>query len=280
MKIIITGSTGFVGSVLKERLLRDGHEIVDLAGADIRSRDIHPFFAGVDTVYHFAGRSSIKACEEDPQGTQEINVGGSANVFEAARQAGAKKVLYASTLLLKIPGAEEVNQYLKSKAQVEMLAEQYCTEHGMTILGLRYANIYSPIEFGSKKGTMIRAFIETLLRGERPILFAGDEYNARDFVCLSDVTDCNARLAGADIDAELVEIGSGTSHTAYEVFTMIQTMLGTNIRPRVEPLPSYTPRGSVCADVTVARSLGWEPKVTLEEGLRATIESVRKAKHI
>jgi len=274
--VLITGSTGFVGSALKARLVAGGHNVVELEGADIRSHDIYQRFDGVDVVMHLAGRSSLKVCEDDPEGTQAINVEGSANVFEAARRAGIPKVLYASTLLLNIHEAAQMNQYLRSKAQVEEIAERFHAEHGMAMTSLRYGNIYGPALPGSGKGGVIRLFIELLLKGLHPTLFEGDEHNKRDFVHLNDVTDCNVRCVESTLDAPLLGIGSDESYTAPEVLAMIQSKLGTHIEPRIEPHPAYVPQGSVTTDLAAARSLGWEPKIKLEEGIDAMIAHMRK----
>ena len=117
MKILITGVAGFIGANLAERLLQDGHQVlgidnlayglrsnipecVDFHQLDIRGKDMYPLFAGTDAIFHFAAKNCIADCQQDPVETADINVRGTVNVFEAAKQAQVKKIIYAESSAL------------------------------------------------------------------------------------------------------------------------------------------------------------------------------------
>jgi len=136
-KILVTGVAGFIGSNLADRLVAAGHDVVgvdDLSFGikeqvptevefhklDIRSKDIYPVFEGVDVVFHLAAKNSLPDCQRDPVATMEINVGGTANVFEAARRAGVKKVVYAQS-----SAVEEGDKRLKGFYAISKMADAW-----------------------------------------------------------------------------------------------------------------------------------------------------------
>ena len=155
--VLITGVAGFIGSNLAERLLREGHRVVGLdnlayglreqvpAGvefhkADVRSPDIYPLFDQIDIVFHLAAKNCIADCQDDPVETADINVTGTANVFEAARRAKIKKIIYAESSsvyegskLLPTPEEDEHPQtfYAASKMATKFFAEAYLRWYGL-----------------------------------------------------------------------------------------------------------------------------------------------------
>jgi len=157
MNVLITGVAGFIGANLAERLLREGHRVagidnlayglrsnvpegVDFHELDIRGKEMYPAFQGMDTVFHFAAKNCIADCQADPVETADINVRGSVNVFEAARKAGVKKVIYAESSALyegsqvfPTPESEVKPEsfYAVSKLASMVFAEAYHRFHGL-----------------------------------------------------------------------------------------------------------------------------------------------------
>lgn len=290
LTVLITGVAGFIGSSLADRLIREGYRVVGVCSnlalartrvpqdvrlheCDIRSPELHSLFGGVDVVFHFAAKSSIAACQQDPVDTMDVNVVGTANVFEAARRANVRRVVYASSSVLE----EEAKQgtfYAISKAANERLAEGFTAAFGLATVGLRYFNVYGPGQDYRGDPLVINRFITTLVKGQQPILFEGYEQSRRDFVHIDDVHDFHLLcIKDARVNNRMFRLGSGKQYTMLEIIQTIQKILGTTIPPIIKPRTALDAPSSTLADIRDARALGWEPKRGLEEGLRPMIAS-------
>lgn len=288
--VLITGVAGFLGSSLAGRLVQEGYTVVGVCSdsvtartrvplevqlheCDIRSPELHLLFQGVDVVFHLAAKSSVAACQEDPVGTVDINVGGTANVFEAARRANVGKVVYASSSVLE-EIAKQKTFYAISKSADERLAEGFTAAFRLATVGLRYFNIYGPGQDYRSDPQVISRFISALTQGQRPILFEGYEQNRRDFVHIDDIHDFHLLcIKDARVNNRIFQLGSGKQYTMAEIIQTIQKILGTNIEPIIKPRTAIDAPSSTRADIRDARALGWEPKMGLEEGLRSMIAS-------
>lgn len=288
--VLITGIAGFIGSTLANRLVQEGHAVVgvcsDLVTArervpqdvrlhecDIRSPELHSLFEGADVVFHFAAKSSIAACQQDSVGTMDVNVVGTANVFEAARRANVRRVVYASSSVLE-EDAKRGTFYAISKAANERLAEGFTAAFGLATVGLRYFNVYGPGQDYRGDPLVINRFITTLVKGQRPILFEGYEQIRRDFVHIDDINDFHLLcIEDARVNNRMFRLGSGKQYTMLEIVQTIQKILGTTIEPIIKPRAAVDAPSSTLADISDARALGWEPKRGLEEGLRSMIAS-------
>jgi UDP-glucose 4-epimerase len=293
LTVLITGVAGFLGSGLASRLVREGyavvgvcsdivtarkrvHQEVRLHECDVRSPEIHSLFEGVDVVFHFAAKSSIAACQEDPVSTISINVVGTANVFEAARRANVRKVVYASSAALE-ESAKQKTFYAISKAADERLGEGFTAAFGLPTVGLRYFNIYGPGQDYRGDPLVINRFIDTLAKGQQPILFEGYEQSRRDFVHIDDVHNFHLLcIKDTRVDNRVFRLGSGKQYTMLEIIHTIQKILGTTIEPIVKSRTAVDAPSSTLADITDALALGWEPKVGLEEGLRSMIARIQQ----
>jgi nucleoside-diphosphate-sugar epimerase len=300
--ILITGVAGFIGSNLADRLLSEGYRVfgvdnlaygvveqvppgVDFHQLDIRSPKIFPLFHGIDAVFHLAAKNCISDCQLDPIETSSINVLGSVNVFEAARQARVRKVVYAEssalyegTSVLPTPESEVTPQsfYALSKVAERLFAEGYERYFGLNTTALRYFCVYGPRQdYRRTIPPVMSAFIIHLLRGTRPTIYGTGE-KRRDFVYIDDVNDFHVQcLIDARTDGKVFNLGSGRSYSVREVFDTIQALLGTDLEPVYQsnlPGEAFENR----ADITLARSLGWEPRNTLEAGLRRSIAYIRE----
>lgn len=300
-KILITGVAGFIGSNLALRLLREGHDVVGVenlsyglqeqipAGvafykADIRSKDVYPLFEGVDCVFHLAAKNCIPDCQADPVETADINITGTANVFEAARRAGVRKVVYAESAALyegvpEIPSNESSvapeTFYGISKLTNHWFAKGYQRFFGLATVGLRYFNVYGPRQdYRRTVPPVMSAFIIKLLKGEQPTIY-GTGKKRRDFIHVDDINDFHLLcLRDNRVDNQTFNLGSGESRSVQELYGLIAKAIGSDIKPVYKPdLPGEAEDSR--ADIEKAKALGWSPKVNIEEGLRNMIEYIQ-----
>lgn len=302
MRILITGVAGFIGSNLALRLLAEKHQVlgidnlaygikdqipcgVDFHQLDIRSPEIRPLFKKVDAVFHLAAKNCISDCEKDPLETADINIRGFANVLEAIRQGEVPKLIYAESSALYegsnvFPTPEtEVHPrsfYAMSKHAGMGWAETYRRAFGLKTTALRYFCVYGPHQdYRRTIPPLMSAFIIKLLKGEQPIIY-GNGQKRRDFVYVDDVNDFHVQcLSDVRTDGETYNLGSGENYSVLEIFEKIQALLKTNLKPiHKTNLPSEAEM--TWGDITKARRIGWAPKVGLEQGLKQSIEHIRR----
>ncbi|MFC1552234.1 SDR family oxidoreductase [Candidatus Latescibacterota bacterium] len=308
MKYLVTGGAGFIGSNLAETLLNSGEEVVVLDDLSTGKRsNIETFIdnprftfiegsitdpvmcaaacAGVDAILHQAAFISSPGSIEDPYGTHETNVTGSINIFEAARRAGIKNIVWASSSAVYgntdiLPNVETMplcplSPYAASKAAVEMFARSYCESYGMTIIGLRYFNVFGQRQDpASAYAAVIPLFISGLMSGE-PVTIFGDGKQTRDFVHIENVVQANINAAtqpSPGAGGRSYNIGCGESITINELYDVIASKFGSDVRPVYAPARQGDVRDSF-ADISGARNaFGYDPEIHIEEGLKKTIE--------
>ncbi|MDX9759257.1 MAG: NAD-dependent epimerase/dehydratase family protein [Bacteroidota bacterium] len=299
--ICITGVAGFIGSNLADRLLREGYHVlgidnlsygvreqipdgVEFHPLDIRSEDIFPVIARASHVFHLAAKNCISDCQIDPVETADINVRGTANVFEAARRGGVEKVIYAESSALYegstvFPTPEEEARpesfYALSKYASMLFAEGYARFHGVRSTALRYFNVYGPRQdYRRSIPPLFSAFIIALREGRRPVIYGSGE-KRRDFVYVDDVNDFHLRcLTDERTTGQVYNLGSGGNHSVNEIYAIIARLLESDVTPEYrDNLPGEAE--TTLADITRARALGWAPKTSLEEGLAASIAYIR-----
>lgn len=302
MKILITGVAGFIGSNLADRLLAEGYEVVGIDNlsqgletqipegvifhkADIRSKDIYPLFHGVDFVFHFAAKTSIPDCQDDPISAGEINIIGTINVLEAAKMAGVKGFIYSETAAvyegsksLPTPETDVHPQsfYAVSKFSGGMLAEAYHRFYDLPVVRLRYFNVYGPRQdYRRSIPPVMSAFIIQLLKGEAPIIY-GDGSKKRDFVHVDDVNDFHLFcLKNKGVYGKVFNIGSGENYSVLETYQMISRNLGISTPPIFKPdLPGEATE--TLADITEAKKLGWRPRTNIDQGIGQMIEYIKE----
>ncbi len=293
-KVLITGVSGFIGSNLAERLLKAGHEVigldslaygreeqvprgVDLQKVDIRSKDIYPIFENVDAVFHLAAKNDIFACQDDPVETMSINVHGTVNIFEAARRAGVKKVVFASSSALEEGETRLKGFYAISKSACEKIADGYHAAFGLDYVLLRYFNAYGPRQdYRRSHPPVISAFIIKVLKNEPPIFFKGYKENKRDFIFVDDINDFNLLCIENDnVNNKLFRLGTGRSSSVEDVWNVVKKITGSNLEPIIKPrLPSDIPT-SPLADTAETEKIGWKAKTSLEDGLKAQFEYLK-----
>ncbi len=301
-KVLITGVAGFIGSNLAERLVKEGYEVVGIdnlsyglkeqipAGVtfynvDIRSKDIYPIFEGIDTVFHFSAKNSIYDCQQDPVSTADVNVTGTVNVFMAASKAKVRKVIYAETSAIyegsqKFPTPEEDEHpesfYASSKLATKYFAQSFQKFHKLPMVALRYFNVYGPRQdFRRTIPPLMSGIIIKLLKGESPVIY-GNGSKRRDFVYIDDINDFHILAMNDDrTNGNTYNLGGGQNYSVLEIFNTVAKLLGTNIQPEFKDDVEGEAQENL-GDISKAKALGWSPKTSLADGLKASINYIKK----
>jgi len=300
--ILITGVAGFIGSNLADRLLAEGYKVIGIDNLsygvreqvpdgvefyelDIRSKEIYRIFQNVDYVFHLAAKNCISDCQADPVETADINVTGTVNVFEAARRANVKKVIYAESSalyegsgVLPTPETEVKPEsfYAISKFSSIYFADGYSRFFGLPTTALRYFCVYGPRQdYRRTIPPVFSAFIIKLLKGERPIIYGSGE-KRRDFIHVDDVNDFHLLcIEDERTTGKAFNIGSGVNYSINEIYQIISGLLGSDIQPIYQPdLPGEA--FANLADITEAKKLGWTPRVDLRTGLLSSIDFIKR----
>jgi nucleoside-diphosphate-sugar epimerase len=304
MRALITGGAGFIGSTLAKELASNGAEVVVLDNLssgyriningqprvrlvenDVRdAAAVDAAVAGVDAVFHLAASVGNKRSIDQPVNDAEINVIGTLRVLEAARKAGVRKVVMSSSAgifgeLKTLPiredhPAEPDSPYGASKLCAEKEGLAYAKLYGMEVVCLRYFNVYGPSQRFDAYGNVIPIFVFQMLRGEPVTIFGGGE-QTRDFVNVRDVVQANIKAAMAPGVSGAFNIGSGTRISINDLVERLKATSGLNPVVRHGPPRAGDVRDSL-ADISAARkAFGFEPAVTMDEGLPEYIRWAR-----
>ncbi|GAA2602002.1 NAD-dependent epimerase/dehydratase family protein [Actinomadura fulvescens] len=301
MLVLVTGAAGFIGSHLVDRLLADGHEVVGLddlsTGGNTRA-DFELWRLDVadpalaervaalrpEVVFHLAAQVSVRLSVADPLRDARTNVVGTANVFEAARAAGSRKVVFTSSCavygvpdVLPVPPDAQLrpaSPYAASKVSGEIYARTYKALHGLDYTTLTLANVYGPRQTPEGEAGVISIFTDALLTG-RPTQVFGDGKQTRDYVYVGDVVDAFVRSAGERGGGERFNVGTGVQTTDRELHTLVAEAAGAPDEPAFAP-PRLGDLPAMSVDPRPTRAvLGWTPAVGLREGLAATVAWAR-----
>lgn len=302
MLALVTGAAGFIGSHLVDRLLADGHEVIgvdDLSSGSNTRSDIELWEMDVadpalaeraagrrpEVVCHLAAQVSVRASVADPLHDARVNVTGTANVLEAARAAGARKVVFTSSCAvygvpdaLPVPPDAELrpaSPYAASKVSGEVYAGMYRALHGIDFTTLTLANVYGPRQTPEGEAGVISIFTDALLAG-RPTRVFGDGGQTRDYVYVLDVVDAFARAAGERGGGRRFNVGTGLQTTDRALHTLVAEAAGAPDEPEFAP-PRLGDLPAMSVDPgPTRRDLGWEPRVALREGLAETVAWARE----
>lgn len=300
---LVTGGAGFIGSNLSITLLERGWRVrvldnfatgwrdnlrgyekdLGLVEGDIRNLDdVRRAVDGVKVVFHQAALPSVPRSVADPLTSNEYNVTGTLNVLVGARDAGVRRVVYASSSSVYgdtavLPKVETMtprpmSPYAVSKLANEAYARVFSELYGLGTVGLRYFNVFGPRQDPhSQYAAVIPKFITALLKGGSPVVY-GDGEQSRDFTFVADAVEANIRAATApDASGEVFNVASGHRTTLNELLTCLKEITGSCVDAAyTDPRPGDV-RHSL-ADIDKARQLlGYKPKVGMEEGLRRTV---------
>jgi UDP-glucose 4-epimerase len=244
----------------------------------------------VDVVFHQAAWVSVPHSVERPLDYHRINATGTLTMLEAARQAGVRRFVYASSSSCygespELPKRETmrcapISPYAVAKYTGEMYATVYAHVHGMETVSLRYFNVFGPHQDPqSQYGAAIPAIVTRMLRGERPTLF-GDGQQTRDFCYVDNVVQANLLAAEAPgVRGQEINIACGQRVTVNDIVRLTNEILGTRLEPQYAPPRPGDVRDSL-ADISLARQvIGYQPAVMFEEGLRRCVEWYRGVKN-
>ncbi|HVY77770.1 MAG TPA: NAD-dependent epimerase/dehydratase family protein [Solirubrobacterales bacterium] len=319
MRALVTGGHGFVASHLVGALLERGVPVrvldrpdprladvggerlsgldllglrdeVELAEGDLRDAEaVAAAVAGCDSVFHLAAQTIVGVARESPLETLEVNVRGAWNVFEACREHGVARVVFASSdkaygASPELPYREDfplraAYPYDASKAAADIVARSYANAYGLPLAVTRFANVYGGGDLNFSR--LIPETTIAVLAG-RPPRIRSDGSPERDFLHVDDAVSAYLSIAAALDDeaarGEALNAGGERPHAVREVVDLIAATADTGIEP--EYLGTGTPDGEIdrqYVDSTKLRGLtGWAPKVGLEDGLRRTLEWYRE----
>jgi len=306
--VLVTGGAGFIGSHLVDALLDRGARVrvlddlstgcrgnlshvlgrVELLEDDLRDPEAcRRACSGVSVVFHQAALGSVPRSMKDPATTIAVNVSGTANVFAAARDAGVRRIVYASSssvygsspTLPKREGEEgrPISPYALSKAMDEELAEIFTTCFGLELVGLRYFNVYGPRQDPSGPyAAVIPRFFAACRAGEPQRIF-GDGEQTRDFTYVADAVRANLLAAGAPADACgcAYNVAGGRPTSLNELAREIRSLAGGGPAPVHEAARPGDVRHSRADPVRAREALGFVAEVALAEGLRRSLAFYR-----
>ena len=304
MKILVTGGGGFIGSHLVDRLLADGHDVrvldnfatgrrenlihvlehIEVVEGDLQSYErVHNAVVGCEIVLHQGALPSVPRSVQDPLTSNATNVTGTLNVLLAARDAGVKRVVYASSSSIyganpELPKHEgllpqPISPYAVAKLAGEGFCRSFHEVFGLETVALRYFNVFGPRQDPlSQYAAVVPNFISALLEGEQPVVF-GDGEQSRDFTYVGNVVEGNVLAMNAEgVAGKPYNIAAGDRTTLNELLRHIGRLMGKQAGARYEAARLGDVKHSQ-ADVSAAeRDLGYSVNVSVEEGLRITID--------
>jgi UDP-glucose 4-epimerase len=307
MRALVTGGAGFIGSNLVRVLLERGDEVrvldnfstgsranleeieadIEVVEGELRSYErVHAAVRGIELVFHLGALGSVPRSVQDPLTSSAVNVEGTLNVLLAARDEGARRVVFSSSTSVygssrTLPTAEsEPPDPISPYGVAKLAAERYCVSfsrvyESLETVVLRYFNVYGPRQSPhSQYAAVIPLFIDAVARGE-PVEIHGDGEQRRDFTYVSNVVDATVRAGEADgASGRIFNVAAGTPASVNQVADIIGRLLGKPVERRHGERRPGDIRDS-WADISAAReTLGYDPQVGLEDGLRLTSEAL------
>lgn len=313
MRILVTGGAGFIGSHLTDSLIEQGHLVIVVdnlsngkkenldssyfSGAkpenkfyntDIQSPDISRIFQNEkpDIVFHLAAQISVRKSVEEPIQDAETNILGALNILENCRKHKVKKIIFASSggaihgEAQTVPTSEEeptqaLSPYAIAKLTIEQYLDYYHQIFNLPFVSLRLANVYGPRQ-NSEGGGVVMIFIDELLKGSKPIIF-GTGTQTRDFIYIDDVVGATLEVLNyTGCDHVIYNIGTGIETKISDIYQLITKNLGKDIVPIFGPSKTEDLKRSCLDGSKIKRELGWQPRYTLDQGLKKTINWFKK----
>jgi UDP-glucose 4-epimerase len=296
----VTGGAGFIASNVADAYINEGHDVVIVDNLymgsmknvnkkakfyrmDVRDKRIHGLVRKekIEIINHHAAQISVPESVKKPVEDMQINIGGTLNLLEAARENRVKKFIFISSggtvygSKIKLPAVETYpltaeSPYGISKVTGEHYVRFYQAQYGIKYTILRYSNVYGPRQIPHGEAGVVAIFIEKIMQGAQPMIFGGGEC-VRDYVYVGDVASANVAALQKG-DNEAFNIGTGVKTDVNRLFAQIKSATGFKGSAASGPFrPGDIPANYLNAGKAL-RMLKWKPEVTLKEGVRNTYE--------
>ena len=302
-RYLITGGAGFIGSNIAHALVARDESVrilddfssgrpqnlegivgrIEIVHGDLRDPDtVAQAVRGVEIVLHQAALNSNPRSIKEPGPTNAVNVGGTLLLLEAARQAGVRRVVYASSSSVygespALPKTEGLPLLPKAPYGVSKLAaELYCRVftqvYGLETVSLRYFNVFGPRQLpDSEYAAVIPRFLRRMLAGQPPVIY-GDGEQSRDFTPVANVVEANLLAAEAFKGiGDVFNVACGQTSTLNQLVAWLNAELGTHLFPTYEPPRTADIRHSYASIEQAEMILGYRPQLTVQDGLRETV---------
>jgi UDP-glucose 4-epimerase len=304
VKIVVTGGAGFIASHVVDAYIECGHEVfilddlstgqkpnvnpkAKLHQADIADAKSAKLIERIkpDVLSHHAAQMDVRHSVADPLFDARVNILGFVNMLEACKNAGVKKVIFASSggavygEQETFPAAEEhrtcpASPYGVSKRAGELYLSYYREAFGLPYIALRYGNVYGPRQSSKGEAGVVAIFISLLLAGKNPVI-NGDGKQTRDYVYVGDVVNANVAALESSYAGE-INIGTGQETDVLTIFELLRQGAGSKVAPVHGPAKAGEQRRSCLSANLAVEVLGWRPQVSLREGLERTVTYYRE----
>jgi len=304
MKCLVTGGAGFIGSHLVDKLIKEGHKVVVIDNLSTgRKENLNPKakFYKIDicsyrisqifkkekpeVVFHYAAQIDVRKSVKDPVEDAKINILGTLNILENCKKYNIRKVIFASTGGAIYGDADIVptpetypelplSPYGIAKLTIEKHLSYYYKVFGLPYVSLRLANVYGPRQNSKGEAGVVAIFCDKMLSKKQPII-NGDGKQTRDFVFVDDVVEANISALKKD-KVGIFNIGTARETDVNTLFKKLRELTDSKCAKIHGPtLPGEQKRS--CLDYSEAkRELGWQPKYSLDKGLKKTVEWFRQ----
>jgi UDP-glucose 4-epimerase len=311
MRALVTGAAGFIGSTLVDRLLVDGHTVVGVDNfasgratnlehlvdepdfffveADIVTADLGAVLDEYrpEVVFHLAAQIDVRRSVAEPQFDASVNVVGTVRLAEAARRTGVRKIVHTSSggsiygTPPTYPTSEAVpvdpaSPYAAGKVAGEIYLNTFRHLYGLECSHIAPANVYGPRQDPHGEAGVVAIFAQGLLSG-KPTKVFGDGSNTRDYVFVDDVVDAFVKASSSVGGGQRFNVGTGVETSDRQLHSAVAAAVGAPDDPEFHP-PRLGDLKRSCLDISLAeRILGWRPQVSLNDGVRRTVEYFRHA---
>lgn len=300
MNIAVTGGAGFIGSHIVDHYITEGHNviIIDDLSSGVKTNinpkaKFHKIGIGdkkiaqllkdekIEVLNHHAAQISVRVSVEDPKLDAQVNILDTLNLYEAARAAAVRRIIFASSGGAiygeqdYFPADEKhskrpLSPYGVSKLANEKYLGYYKTVHGIENVIFRYTNVYGPRQNPHGEAGVVAIFALKMLKGEQPVI-NGDGTQTRDYLFVNDLARANVLALGPTARG-IYNVATGMEYSVNTLFQLLQMKIGKPFKAQYAPAKAGEQKRSVCTASKMKNLLQWQPEVTFEEGLSRTVD--------
>ncbi len=300
MNIAVTGGAGFIGSHIVDHYIAEGHNVIvidDMSSgvkANINPKaKLHKMGIGdkkvaqllkdekIEILNHHAAQISVRVSVDDPKLDAQTNIVDTLNLYEAARAAAVRRIIFASSGGAiygeqdYFPADEKhskrpLSPYGVSKLANEKYLGYYKSVHGIENVIFRYTNVYGPRQNPHGEAGVVAIFALKMLKGESPVI-NGDGTQTRDYLFVNDLARANVLALGSTARG-IYNVATGMEYSVNTMFQLLQMKIGKPFKAQYAPAKAGEQKRSVCTASKMKNLLQWQPEVTFEEGLSRTVD--------